>query len=146
MQIDGLPVTDATKPITLKITNTDVRMSHVKQPGACAAAKCCMRQMGVKAARVHVGRSYLLIGNKWLRYITTPQLRQEIIAFDRGGTFEPGDYTLNPIPAWEKKNRGKRMGSDAPGARDKGRKPKKRRTYHKVKAVRHSAKLGVRYG
>ena len=141
MQIDGLPVTDATKPITIKITNSDVRLSHKKQPGACAAAKCCMRQMGVKAARVHVGRSYLQIGNKWMRYLTSPQLRQEIIAFDRGGTFEPGEYRLTPLQPSHKAT-GKRYGGEAATP---SRKPKKRRSYHIVRAIRSRGTVGAKY-
>jgi hypothetical protein len=49
-------------------------------------------------ARVHVARTYLKIGNKWLRCITPESLRSEIVAFDRGGKFEPGEFELKAIP------------------------------------------------
>jgi hypothetical protein len=132
MHIDGLLVVDATKDVVLKVTDNDVNMSHTKQPGACAAASCAMRLKGVQAARVHVGRSYLLIGNKWRRFKTDPNLRQEIIAFDRGGKFMPGTYTLRVLTEWERPSNRKQ----GPVGRKRGKVKNKRGAYHKVSAVR----------
>jgi hypothetical protein len=48
---------------------------------------------------VHLACTYLRFGNKWLRYATPPSLKAEIISFDRGGAFYPGDFRLHPMPA-----------------------------------------------
>jgi hypothetical protein len=120
MKIDGMPVLEAKKPITLKITKRDVSTAKTKDPGSCAAARCCLRQPKDK---------------------TAPGLRQEIITFDRGGTFEPGVYELKPLSEWERAS-GRRQGSGAKGARDAGSKdrtPKTTRKYHKVAGIRSSA-------
>jgi hypothetical protein len=74
--IDGKPVVDADKPVTVHITSEDCDES-----------------------RVHLGCTYLRFGNKWLRYATPPSLKAEIISFDRGGGFYPGDFRLHPMPA-----------------------------------------------
>ncbi len=99
MKINGLKVVDPLTRITLHITAADVKAGDTKDPGACAAARCILREVkGSVAARVHLGRTYIKTKDKWLRFITPEPLRGEIIAFDRGGKFEPGTYTLRPMP------------------------------------------------
>lgn len=94
MKINGLPVVDAKRSITLHITEGDIRKGKVKKPNACAAALACKRQLHCTEARVHIGRTYVRFNGKWHRYLTSKDLRTEIVAFDRGGTFEPGNYAL----------------------------------------------------
>jgi hypothetical protein len=98
MQIAGKPVKDSRKRLTIHITKNDVEKGDVKDPGACAAARCIKRELGVKDVRVHIGRTYVDMGDHWLRYRTSKGLRTEIVAFDRGGSFEPGEYDLVQIP------------------------------------------------
>ena len=98
MTIDGYPVVDATKPIVLGITLRDVKKGATKDPGSCAAALACLREVkGAEKARVHIGRTYIKIGKKWLRFLTPAALKNEIVAFDRGGKFAPGEYTIRPL-------------------------------------------------
>lgn len=140
MRIDGLKVVDAKKPMTLTITKKDVQVGNTKDPAACAAAQCLKRMPEVEQARVHIGRTYLKMNGAWYRFKTSEALRTEIVAFDRGGTFEPGAYSIVPLSPAEREKRGKRAGSNKPGARDKGSKdrtPKKpRKKYHTVTGVR----------
>lgn len=103
MKINGLPVTDASKKLAVHITKRDVSLGATKDPGGCAAARAIVRQTGCQQARVHIGRTYIKFDNKWVRYATPPALRSEIVAFDRGGDFEPGDYTLHAIPPAKQK-------------------------------------------
>jgi hypothetical protein len=110
MRINGEKVVDATKPLKLTITDRDVSLGNTKDPGACAAARACMRETHATAARVHVGRTYLKIGEKWVRFNTGAALRSEIVAFDRGGKFEPGEYKLSP-PQPSHRASGKRQGT-----------------------------------
>lgn len=99
MKINGVPVVDAKKPAKIKIFKQDIDKSTKKDPGMCAAAVAALRTFSnVNEARVHLKRIYLRVGKgpteRWLRYETPTALRQEIISFDRGGKFEPGDYQL----------------------------------------------------
>ncbi len=143
MKINDLPVIDASKKITITITPKDVLKGNTKDPGACAAAQACIREVPkCTAARVHLGRTYLQLDKKWVRFQTPEALRSEIISFDRGHEFQPGEYVLRAMAPSERQNRGKRNGSSKPGARDKGSKtriPKKPRAKpHVVYGVRAS--------
>ncbi len=111
-EIDGKPIINAKKPIKLTINNNDINKADVKKPDDCAVARACRRELHVKEVRVHLGCVYLRYNEgNWvrLRYMTPRSLRAEIIAFDRGGKFEPGEYQLNAIPPSRKT--GKAQGS-----------------------------------
>lgn len=102
MEINGKRVVDATKPVTIKITPKDISSGDNKNPASCAAAKAAKHSIeDCISARVHIGRVYIEQDKKWVRYNTPDSLKQEIIAFDRGGSFAPGNYTLRPISANE---------------------------------------------
>lgn len=102
-------VVDAKGKLVIHITKSDVARGNVKDAKTCAAAKALCRADDVEAAQVYIGRTYVKRAGKWVRYATPPSLRNEIIAFDRGGTFEPGDYTLTPVqPVVRYSNRAKR--------------------------------------
>ena len=120
MRINGLPVVDATKRLQITIKDTDVKNGKTKDPGACAAARACIRQLHCNAARVHLGRTYLQMGKKWVRFNTPEAIRAEIISFDRGALFQAGNYTLSPPQPSHRGNR-KRQGSDAPSRGGKAR-------------------------
>lgn len=132
--ISGIPVKDADQELTIHITGRDVRFGNTKDPGACAAARCLMRQPHVEAARVHLSKTYVKINGKWMRYNTPPNLRTEIVAFDRGGTFQPGMYTLKVIHPSEIKRRGKAHGKSTPNDERGG--GSKRKRHYMVSGVR----------
>jgi hypothetical protein len=100
MRINGIPVQDADEPLVLHIRTPDTK-TGAKDPEKCAAAKAACRIPGVILAKVYRTRTYLLKGSGkarfYTRYLTPDSLRSEIVAFDRGGTFAPGDYEL-PAP------------------------------------------------
>ena len=82
MKINGTEVVDARRPIQLHISKRDIAEGNNKDPGACAAARAACRLKEVSGARIHLSRTYLRIGGRWLRFITSQALKQEIIAFD----------------------------------------------------------------
>lgn len=129
MKINGVNVVDASKKIVLHISPRDVAKGDNKNPSACAAAQACLRQLHADDARVHIGRTYLKIDNKWVRYRTSKALRSEIVAFDRGGKFMPGEYTLEPMPPSDRLGRKKEKG---PKLQKRG----PRRRYHIVAGIR----------
>lgn len=133
--IDGLPVLDAKKPVTLIITDRDVAGSNTKSPTNCAAARACARQLHLEA-RVHLGRIYLKTAkDRWTRFETPKSLRTEIIAFDRGGSFEPGEYELRPMHASKRIGKGG-YGSETSRTKPRPRNQKPRRSPTIVKDVR----------
>lgn len=129
--IAGRPVYDAKKRLNISITDEDVKKGARRDQAACAAARSIERCVpGAKGARVCIGRTYVDMGDHWLMFNTPQCLKHEIVAHDRDGKFEPGEYYLQPITPSERERRGQRMGSNKPGARDKGsrdRTPKKAR-------------------
>lgn len=119
-EIDGLKVRNLTKQIKLVISEQDCKRGNTKAPNSCAAALAAVRQVpNCSEARVHIGRVYLRVranegrAEYWLRGKTPNALRTEIATFDRGGSFEPGVYTINPLSP-----------SETPTGGRKGAKPK----------------------
>jgi len=135
--IAGLPVEDADTPLSISITKNDILHGNTKDPGACAAARCICRMPYVEEARVHVARTYVKMNGRWLRYATPQSLRQEIVSFDRGGTFQPGEYELSPVPEWFREKRGEAHSLDT--NENRGKTGKKRHKPHKLTGVRHDA-------
>lgn len=139
-KIDGLPVRNLTKPIILHIEEQDCRRGTKKAPAACAAAIAAVRTIdNVTEARVHIGRIFLKVGNKyWLRGKTTGALRTEIVSFDRGGNFEPGTYKIKPLSPSETPD-GKRNGASPKQSRGRpGHHRAKPKVLHMVRRSAHS--------
>lgn len=134
--IDGLPVIDAKRALQIVVQPGDIsrslRANGRKEPDSCAMAKAMRRQTHCKDVRIHLARTYVRQNDgNWQRYMTPGALRQEIIAFDRGGRFEPGAYLLK-VAQPSKKATGKRQGSD----KDKRKNKKRRHSPTVVKNVR----------
>lgn len=136
--INGLPIVDAKKAVKLHVTKHDIDHANRKKPETCAFAQSCLRLKGVKEVRIHLSRAYLRSNDSnWQRFLVSDRLRSEIVAFDRGGRFAPGEYVLQRIPPSARLT-GKRKGSDknqtASAAERKKR--KKKRPYHVAVDVR----------
>jgi hypothetical protein len=97
MKIQGMPVEDANDKLEIAINKTDIRLGAKKDSNSCAAARALCRQHHAEAAMVHFSRAYIKKNGKWLRYSVPTALRNEVLAFDRGGAFEPGEYVLAPV-------------------------------------------------
>jgi hypothetical protein len=145
MEINGKKVVDATKKIKINITALDVKHGNNKDPGGCAAARALLRDVPeCTKARVHVGRIYLEVGNKWLRFQTPPALRTEIIAFDRGATFTPDEYTIAPLCESRRERVGQMQGSTT-GQRTAATTNAGRKKI-RVARIKHHMVSGVRHG
>lgn len=97
MKIQGMDVVDANEELEVTITAQDIKLSKKKSAHECAAARALCREHHAEAAYVHFSRAYIKKNNTWYRYQVPAMLRSEVLAFDRGGNFEPGDYTLKPV-------------------------------------------------
>jgi len=144
MEIAGKRVVDATKPVTITITPRDVAKGDNKNPSGCAAAMAAKHSIAeCISARVHIGRVYIEQDKKWVRYNTPDPLKQEIIAFDRGGTFAPGEYTLRPISVNETAE-GRRRNAEGPrGSGTTGAARNRRKKLMVAKIKRHEVS-GIR--
>jgi hypothetical protein len=141
MKIDGIPVVDATKKLKVTISPQNVKRGDNKNPNGCAAARAFCEMEGVVAAKVHITRTYLKYKDKktkkeqWVRFQTPDAVRGEIIGFDRGGTFEPGEYQFPPIQSsLQFKNYSKRPKYKP--TKLKKRKPNIRSPRHSVVGIR----------
>lgn len=147
MKISGKTVKDATKELIVHITRQDVKAGAAKNATACAAAQALLREGLCEEAKVHQSRTYIKKGDKWLRFSTPPALRAEIVAFDRGGTFEPGQYKLLPVgpsqKAGAREAREKRQDMALKRPPKAGRTVKKRRN-HVTTGVRERMNIGGR--
>lgn len=138
MKIAGKPVKDADEKFVLTITKADVKSGAAKTSSQCAAAKALCRQTGCEEARVHFSRVYIRKQGKWLRFGAPPSLRNEVIAFDRGGEFAPGEYVIGPaqpIVRLDAPSR-KRYDNRKNKTRSKNSGTKIKRPYHVVSGVR----------
>lgn len=91
---DVTTVHDATKGITIEVTKHDAATSAKKDHKTCAAAVACKRQMHLDGVIISRAIAYMVKGTVATRYVLPESLAREVIAFDRGGSFEPGEYTL----------------------------------------------------
>lgn len=106
-----LPIVNARKPLVLHITKSDLSTAsrHRRDPTWCVIACAARREFGAEDVRIHLSRIYIRKENRWLRFMTPKALRSEIVAFDRGGTFVPGEFWLSPPQPSRKPGR---QGSD----------------------------------
>jgi hypothetical protein len=119
MEIAGKKVVDAKRSAKILITKRDVVAGDNKNPSSCAAALAAKRDVPeCLSARVHIGRVYIEHKDKWVRYFTPEALRTEIVAFDRGGSFQPGEYVLRP-PAVSETSEGRKERSEAQRVKDR---------------------------
>ncbi len=94
-QINGLPVIDAKRPLTITVKRLDIARAQPLEPDRCAMARACYRELRCLEVRVFRTRCYIRTNDhNWVRYITPSSLRDETIAFDRGGRMEPGEHRL----------------------------------------------------
>jgi hypothetical protein len=140
MKIAGTPVKDADGPMVVKITKSDVRLGSTKNAKSCAAAKALCRQ-GAEEASVHFSRAYIKKDGVWIRFGVPLALRNEVLAFDRGGEFSPGEYWLKPVQPTVRLEAAKRRrydGKNAPKTKKRATNSgtKIKRPYHVVSGVR----------
>jgi hypothetical protein len=106
-------VVNAKHDLNIKLRPADVRSAGVKKHDGCAMAQACKRQLHVDGAIVSTSSAYLIDGKKATRYSVPLNVAKEIIAFDRGAGFEPGEYQLvKPWPSAIKRNTGRVRGRE----------------------------------
>jgi hypothetical protein len=131
-KFDNLPVIDAKHPIKIVVNARDVSNADNKNPADCVLARACRRNLDVPEVRIHLSRAYVRANKgNWTRYIVPQSARSEIIAFDRGGKFETGEFVLTPP------TKSTRLGQPSRKSGPSG--TKKRRSMRIIKNVRARA-------
>lgn len=133
-------VADADKDVTTHVSDENVSMASLKAHRSCALAQACKQKKGVDAAIISRSTAFLVHGTHATRYLLSTPAMKEIMAFDRGGSFSPGDYTLK-VPA-----KSQRLGayrSSNKHGKDDGKRGKKRR-YVFTRGIRQSLVGGAK--
>src|SRR5262245_23232652 len=94
---DVTTVKDATRDINIDVTAADARSKGLKNHQACALALACRRKFHLDGAVVARSTVYLVKDNIATRYKLPSAAQKEVVAFDRGAPFMPGEYKLKRI-------------------------------------------------
>lgn len=89
-------VRDAKDPIDIEVTKSDSNAKAVKDHTACAMAVACKRKLHLDGVIISRSTAYLIKDRMATRYAVPDAVTREIVSFDRGASFEPGDYYLLP--------------------------------------------------
>lgn len=127
-------IIDAKKPITIHVNSNDCNKAEPLNPSECALARATKREFKVDAAVIGISSSYIIKGNKAIRFATPEAVQREIVSFDRHSDFQPGDYTLvpkSPSSSLEKQKEYSRNRKE-----DKRKNHEAKRKYHHTAKVR----------
>ena len=123
-------VEESDKYIEVFVSKKDCVDAKEMDPTGCALARAVKKEFHVDAAIIGLSSSYIIKGNKAIRFLIPRSTRQEIVFFDRHHDFEPGKYLLNPISA------AKKLGRHSNSSRKETTNHKPKREYHKTSRVR----------
>ena len=91
-------VVDSKSTLAVEVTSSDVHNSKRKNHTECAMATACRRMFSADGMIIGKQTVYLIKGTKAVRFGIPESVRKEIVAFDRGASFEPGSYQLSKPP------------------------------------------------
>jgi hypothetical protein len=120
-------VVDATQPIEIAVEAKDCKGAVRMNPSKCALARAARRELKAEGAIIGMSTSYLIQGDKAVRFHTPASVRTEIVSFDRHDDFEPGEYYLIP------KSPTGRFGRTPDKRKDKPAGRYKRKHHHSVR-------------
>ena len=91
-----LHAVDATKSIEISVSQKDCKDAIKKNASECALARAAKRELHADGVIIGMSSSYIIKGNKAIRYHTPESVQREIVSFDRHHDFASGDYVLPP--------------------------------------------------
>lgn len=105
-------IVDAKTNAHIEVTEKDANPKGIKKHNECAMAVACKRKFKLDGVIIARSVAYLIKGNKARRFILPPSVSREIVSFDRGAGFAPGNYELSKVNpsaqiGMRKKERGK---------------------------------------
>lgn len=90
-------VVDADRGAKIEVMPTDANPRAQKNHEDCALAVACKRQMNLDGVIISRSKAYLVKGRVARRFNLSPSASREVVSFDRGAGFAPGEYLLSPI-------------------------------------------------
>jgi hypothetical protein len=87
---------DADHAIDVSVNAKDCKEAEALNPSECALARAAKRELKADGVIIGLGASYVIKGDKAIRYHTPESVQREIVSFDRHHDFAPGDYHLPP--------------------------------------------------
>lgn len=122
---------DAHAPVYVSVNAKDCKDAQKLNPSECALARAAKRELHADGVIIGMSSSYIIKGNKAVRFDTPQSVAREIVSFDRHGDFATGDYHLIP------KSPAVRFGVQHPRGNAGGaNKDAKRRVHHQSARVR----------
>jgi hypothetical protein len=91
-------VVKAKRDLTIEITKTDARIGQKKDHSACVVAEACKKKLHLDGCIISMQSAYLIRGDIATRYKVPEGISRELVSFDRGAGFAPGEYTLKVPP------------------------------------------------
>lgn len=114
-------VKDAKRSLQINVSEADCRSPGVKKHKSCALAEACKSMREIDGAIISISAAYLIKGDTATRYKVPVSVSREIVAFDRSGGFEPGEY-------WLDKPQNKLGSPEGSGSRQRRKKPIPKKT------------------
>lgn len=87
---------DADHTIEVSVEAKDCKDAKALNPSECALARAAKRELKADGVIIGMGASYVIKGDKAVRYHTPESVQREIVSFDRHHDFAPGHYYLPP--------------------------------------------------
>lgn len=117
---DVTKVEDSKKDAMIEVLPQDIKSSTVRNHNACALAVACKRKLKADGIIISVSKAYIIKGTKAVRFDLAESAAREIVAFDRDGRFEPGEYKLSKPPKYHALGRTERGPHLSNGHKRKG--------------------------
>lgn len=91
-------VRDADDDLLINVTAKDEKASKRKDHNECAMATAIKRQEHASSVIISASTAYVIKGTEAVRYKVPEAVSKEVVSFDRGSSFESGDYKLKAQP------------------------------------------------
>jgi hypothetical protein len=91
-------IEDSSECVEIEVTKQDDKTATKKDHKTCAMAVACKRKLGLDGVIISINTAYLVKGRTAKRYRLPVSVAREVVSFDRGGGFAPGQYRLSRVP------------------------------------------------
>lgn len=123
-------VVDATRQAPIEVTKRDAEAKGKKDHTACALAVACKRKFHLDGVLISRCVAYLVKGKQARRFHVPHSISREVVSYDRGAEFSPGQYVLKAVPIQL------RFGVKVPGNKRKREHTKNQRFRHVTNKIR----------
>lgn len=92
--LNGKPVNDAAKPLTIQVQRQDISGATPTDDQNCPVARALLRGYKILSVSVGAGVVYVETPKQYVRFILSREDREMIHAYDQAGYFRPCTLTL----------------------------------------------------